>query len=507
MGSMSGEERLESPQEIETERDLYRRLLDLGMQHDVEPFLEDALQLLVQVAGARRGAIRLWDRWSPTAEPLYSIQQGLSEEDGSTSFSQSVIAETFATGETIVTASAQNDPRFQDRRSVRANRLQAVLCVPIGRLPMLGVVYLQDRPQPGPFDAEDQARAEMFARHLGTFVDLLLLRRRQQQGTGNEIREGFKSDDLVGRSPAVLEMLRHASVVARVKVGVLLTGPSGSGKTQLARLIHENGPHASGPFVEINCGAIPSELVENELFGAAPGAHATAVKKVPGKVAAADGGTLFLDEVGELPKRAQASLLQFLQSKTYFPLGSATPQRANVRIIAATNADLDRAVRDGGFREDLYYRLNVYAIRVPSLQERRDDISALAVHLCKQACDLNDLPRMELSNGALRALEAAEWPGNIRALANVVESAAIRAHGDGGPRIERRHVFPEPPTNAVEAPPAGSFHAATRRFQETLVRNALRESDHNVSAAARSLDITRAHLYNLMATFGISRQP
>ena len=188
------------------------------------------------------------------------------------------------------------------------------------------------------------------------------------------------------------ELLKQVALVSPLQISVLITGPSGSGKTQLARLIHDNSRRAEGPFVELNCGALPGELIENELYGSAPGAHSTAAKRTEGKVAAAEGGTLFLDEVGELPVRAQASLLQLLQSRSYFPLGSATPRTSNVRILAATNINLAAAVTERRFREDLYYRLNVFPLRVPSLVERPADIPLLAEHFCKLASQNNGCP-------------------------------------------------------------------------------------------------------------------
>jgi Nif-specific regulatory protein len=489
---------------VARERDLYRQLLELGLHTEVEPFLQDALMLLIQIAGARRAAIKLWDRREPTEEALYSLEVGFDDQT-KLAASRSVIAETFGRGKVVATGSAMNDPRFQGSGSVRAQAIEAVLCVPIGWPRIVGVLYLQDRVTPGAFTKEDEARALTFARHLSAFVDRLLLRRRHREDPTAELRRTLRADGFVGRSAAAAHLLQQVALVGPLQVGLLITGPSGSGKSQMARLIHDNGNRAQGPFVEVNCGAIPETLVESELFGAAAGAHATANRRLPGKVAAAEGGTLFLDEIGDLPHRAQAALLQLLQSKTYYPLGSATPVRANIRVIAATNADLAAAVAEQRFREDLYHRLNVFPVRMPALSERRQDIPLLAVQLCRRACELNDLPVLELSPEALRAVEEADWPGHVRELAHAVEVAAIRARGDGSPTIERRHVFPDQPGPTTDPVEETSFHAATRRFQERLVREALEQTAGNVSAAARQLSLTRAHLYNLMANFGIRR--
>ncbi len=491
---------------VRRERDLYRSLLQLGSQQNIEQFLETALGLLIEIAGARRGAIKLWDRTTPENPASFSLERGLRDDDGSGAFSRSVIQETFATGETIVTASALGDPRFRAQGSVQAQRLEAVLCVPIGRSPIVGVVYLQDRIAPGSFTDADRARAEMFAEHMATFVDRLLLRRRaEQHDPTQELRRTLKVDSLVGSSPAVAELLKQVACVARTQATVLLTGASGSGKTHLARLIHDNSARAGSPFLEVSCGGIPSELIANELFGAVAGAHSTARKKLTGKFEAADGGTLFLDEIGELPSNTQATFLQVLQSRRFFPLGSSVPCEVDVRVIAATNQDLQSLIAQGRFREDLYYRVNVFPIRMPSLSERAGDIPALAAEFCRKACAANSLPLLELTAGALRAVEGERWDGEVRELAHAMEAAVIRAHGDSSRVIERNHVFPmraEPPQEA-ETP--ATLRAATHRFQAEMVQEALDGCGGNVTLAARALGITRAHLYNLMTTFGTRR--
>ena len=510
----------EPHEQTRCERDLYMRLLELGHHRHIQPFLEQSLELLIQLVGAARGSLELRDRGG---DPSLLISRGFDPGDRIRGFSRSVVAEAFATGQTIVTASAQIDPRFSASCSVRSHALEAVLCVPFGD-PPLGIVYLQDRRQPGPFSQDDRARVEMFARQIAVFADRLrrLGRDDGQDGGGDPTqrhRRSLRGDPLVGASPAMAELLKQVAMVAPLQISVLITGPSGSGKTQLAKLIHDNSRRSSGPFIELNCGALPGELIENELYGSVPGAHSTAARRTEGKVAAAEGGTLFLDEVGELPMRAQASLLQLLQSRSYFPLGSATPRTCNVRILAATNINLAAAVSERRFREDLYYRLNVFPLRVPSLVERPADIPLLAEHFCRLASHNNGLPELPLDAGALTALEDAEWPGEIRELAHAVEVGVVRAHGDGAERVERQHLFPQlvrdadrpVDSAAIDDDGDGSeqgldpqtLQGATRRFQRQLVRQSLRRAGGNVTAAARQLQVTRTHMYNLMSSLGI----
>jgi Nif-specific regulatory protein len=282
-----------------------------------------------------------------------------------------------------------------------------------------------------------------------------------------------------------------------------LGGETGTGKTQLARLLHRNSPRARGPFVELNCAALPDQLFESELFGAEAGAHSTAAKRIEGKIAAAEGGTLLLDEIGDLSMASQAKLLQVLQSKTYYPLGSSKQRTADARIIAATNIDLQQAVAEKRFREDLLYRLQVISIRLPSLAERGRDAVLLAQHFCEQARRRHKLPQLELSPAALSAIEAAEWHGNLRELAHVVESATIRAAAKGLRSIEPAVLFSGTAPNREAT--ALTFQEETRRFQAGLLAKALEATDWNVAATARRLDLTRAHVYNLIKLFDLKR--
>jgi Nif-specific regulatory protein len=490
---------------LRRERDLYRRLLDLGGHEELEPFLREALALVVEATDVLHGYLELHDE---QGGPGWWIAHNLSAdqvEGVRHAISRGIIAEAVATGRTIVTPSAQSDPRFSGRESVQLSQIEAVLCTPVG-VPPRGVLYLQGQRRPDFFGAEDQATAETFARHLAPLVDRVLVRHRER-ATGDPTaaaRARLRLNGVIGRSAVLGAVLDQVALVAPLEVSVLLTGESGTGKSQLARAIHENSPRAAHPFVALNCAALPEGLVESELFGAMPGAHSTASRKIEGKVAAADRGTLFLDEVGDLSPSAQAKLLQLLHSREYYPLGATRAVQADVRLVAATNMDLERAVAEHRFRQDLYYRLHVLPVRVPGLEERREDIAALAAYFCTDASRRHGLPNRVLSPNALRVLETAEWPGNIRQLANTVEAAVIRAAGEHAQQIEPLHLFPETRA-ATGASSSETFQEATRRFQAEFLRQALEANSWSVVETARRLDVARSHLYKLISAFGLVR--
>jgi Nif-specific regulatory protein len=494
-------------EQVTKERVLYWRLLALGEHQDLHRLLEEALSLIVELTEAKKGYVAIYGGGGAES-PRFFIAHSCTPEDLADirqKISDGVIAEALATGKTINTASAFEDPRFQENVSVQAHSIQEVLCAPLlidGKA--MGVLYLQERVGIEPFSEEDRKKAETFTRHLAPWVDRLFAKERAEEAEDATlaIRKKLKINNLIGKSKSLADAFKQIESAARFDISVILTGPSGTGKTAFARAIHDNSKRSGKPFQELNCAALPENLFESELFGALQGAHSTATKKIMGKLAAAEGGTLFLDEIGELSLSVQGKLLQFLQSKEYFPLGAAKSEKADVRIIAATNVNLQEAIAQKKFREDLYYRLNVMAILVPPLEDRREDIRLLCEYFCKETCTKYGIDAIPIATTALHAVEEADWPGNIRQLANAVESATIRASVENAAALEIRHLFQN---QESEANRPLQFQEATRRFQKRFVLEALEATQWNLSETARRLGLARSHVHNLLAAFELKQ--
>lgn len=311
-------------------------------------------------------------------------------------------------------------------------------------------------------------------------------------------------ENILGRSPALLETLDAAARVAPTDATVLIRGETGTGKELLAKAIHFNSRRREGPFVTINCGAIPSELLESELFGHLKGAFTGAIVHKKGRVEMADGGTLFLDEIGELPPPLQVKLLRLIQEREIEKLGASGPLKVDVRIIAATHRNLQAMVEDGAFREDLYYRLAVIPLELPPLRERTEDIPELVGHFFERSRQRHGRPELRLPEGLLPYFCAYRWPGNVRELENVVERLVLLTRGEeitlnDLPEPLRRE---RPVLDAIqlELPPEGISLEAVER---ELILRALRKFDGNQTQAARYLDISRKTLIYRMEKYGL----
>jgi len=342
-------------------------------------------------------------------------------------------------------------------------------------------------------EQQQRAQAEGRARHLEQRLTIL------QRELGD--RYGF--DQIIGRAPTLREALTRAAKVAPTETTVLLTGESGTGKELVARAIHHASPRADGPFVAINCAALPETLVDSELFGHERGAFTGADRQKPGRFEVAAGGTLFLDEVGDLAPAVQAKLLRVLQEHEFQRVGGTATLRADVRLITATNQDLARAVAEGKFREDLFYRLNVFSVRLPPLRERGDDVLLLAHHFVRELGPRIGRGEVGLSRDARSLLLAHRWPGNIRELQNAVERALIVAEG-GLLAAAHFGLFAHSPDDGAadrSSDPAAS--ASLAEVEKRTILAALARAKGNKARAAASLGITRTKLYTRLRQLGL----
>ena len=305
------------------------------------------------------------------------------------------------------------------------------------------------------------------------------------------------SKDIVTRSPQMLRLLEQAKLVAQSDVSVLINGQSGTGKEVLAQAIHRASPRAKKPFIAINCGALPEQLLESELFGHAKGAFTGAVSSREGLFQAAEGGTLFLDEIGDMPMALQVKLLRVLQESKVRPLGSNRDIDIDVRILSATNRDLPKAMERNEFREDLYYGLNVVNLRIPTLSERAEDIPVLANHLLRESAKRHKPFVRSFSTDAMKCLMTASWPGNVRQLVNVIEQCVALTTA---PVISEALV-----TQALQGENTAlpTFAEARGHFEMTYLRKLLQMTKGNVTQAARMAGRNRTEFYKLLSRHGL----
>ena len=311
---------------------------------------------------------------------------------------------------------------------------------------------------------------------------------------------------MIGRSASFRQAVDQATQVARSDVSVLLTGESGTGKELLAAHVHRHSPVAAGPFVKVNCAAIPAELVESELFGHEKGAFSGAATLRRGRFELADGGTIFLDEVGDLAEASQAKLLRILQDGELQRVGGEQSIHVTVRVISATNRKLDDLVVTGAFRQDLFYRLSVVPIRVPSLRERPEDVGELAAYFLADFCKRNNLRPRQMSDDVVPVLQQYAWPGNVRELRNTIERMAILAPGDSitAASIPSEIRSPQPAASAPRA--ATGLQEVRDAAERDRIRQALDQTDWNVSGAARLLGTERTSLHKRLRALGLKRK-
>ena len=516
----------------------YRRLLSLNRRLNsslsTARILEYAVQSAVELSGAERGFLL---EASPTDDPGLSARLSVRVQSepvpgAGEGPSQSIVRRTFEREEPILTTDAQGDPRFRAQGSVHSLRLKSVLSVPIlSPSGVLGVLYVDSRVQRARFSSRDRdlllAFADQLALALGNArlhdelaqknAEILKQKLAVEQLARGQAREivrlkrevesqrqslslRYDYSQIVGRGPAMRAVLGRLDRIVDSQASVLVLGESGTGKELVARALHFNGPRKAGPFLGINCAALPENLLESELFGHVRGAFTGADRDKPGLMQAASGGTLFLDEVGELPLTTQAKLLRVLQEREVRPLGATRAEPLDIRLIAATHRDLPNDLSSGRFREDLYYRIAVVSVELPPLRERLEDLPALASKILEQLAREAGKKPPELTQDALRKLSAHRFPGNVRELQNVLTRAFVLS---GSERLREGDI-----ELAVSARKRGT-RATTRNDFESQERQrileALQQARWNVSVVSRALGIPRNTLYRKLTRYGLER--
>ncbi len=485
------------------------RLLDRSLELD--DVAAPLLALLARHLGLRCAALTLRD--AATGESRIEAAFGLSAAQrrrGRYRPGEGVTGEVIAAGRPAVVPHLAADPRFLNRTGARAAGTDgSFVCVPIrdGR-ETVGALSLER-------EVADTAVLENDARLLAVVASLIAqavrLRRTaraaaQELRAENErlqaqLRERWRPDNLIGMSTAMQAVYDQIAQVAESEATVLLRGESGTGKELVAQAIHARSPRARGPLVMVNCAALPETLIESELFGHEAGAFTGALAARRGRCELAAGGTLVLDEIGDLPAALQAKLLRVLQERTFERVGGTRTLTADVRVLAATNRDLETMVADGAFRADLYYRLNVFPMFVPPLRQRVDDILPLADHFVERYGRRAGHRVRRISTSAIDMLMAYHWPGNVRELENCIQRAVLLST-DG---VIHGHHLP-PTLQTAEASgtlPRGTLRAAVAALERELIQDALKSSGGNCTAAARALGLTAREIGVRVHKYGI----
>ena len=415
-------------------------------------------------------------------------------------------------GRTLYVSDALNNPDFMSRRSVRELSLRTVVCVPLrGPSSVVGALYVDSQSVSGLIEGEGVELLEAFASQAAIALESASNREALEvtaetlQAENRTLKQALGKrahwDRLLGRSPAMEKVFLILDRVVGNSVTVLLQGETGTGKELVAQALHFNGPRSEANFIPVNCGALPENLLESELFGYRKGAFTGAERDHPGLVEAAHGGTLFLDEIGELTPPLQVKLLRVLQEGEVRRIGETMPRKVDVRFVAATNRELAEEVRAGRFREDLYYRVNVVTIQLPPVRERGDDVILLADHFLSRVRERANRPGLHFGPEARRLLLSHPWPGNVRELANAVERAAALADSD---RLEPQDLIPAAaPSRALRPPREGTLKETLLKAEEAAILDALGESGGNISQAARLLGVSRQHLHTRIRRLNI----
>jgi transcriptional regulator with GAF, ATPase, and Fis domain len=466
----------------------YRKLFDFSQDllgdYDLPNLLDNLLDSVIDITNADKGFLILVEEEEFSVKVARNVHRE-TIPDAVEHVSDSIIAKVLESREAIIVSDAMSDEEFKSSESVVNLNLSSVMCVPlIDRGSLLGLIYVGNENISNLFTRRHLDLLTIFAAQASLIVANAIMVRdlRLDNEMLSERLSEMRFGSIIGASDAMREIFRKVEKVAPTDVNVLVTGETGTGKELVAREIHNRSSRYEGPFVTINCGAIPESLLESELFGHVKGAFTGAERTREGKFQAADGGTIFLDEIGEMPLELQVKLLRVLQERQITKVGASQPEDVDIRIIAATNKDLERAVDEGEFREDLFYRLNVIMLHLPPLKMRGDDVVLIAKYYIREICDDLDVGQKELTDDALRALKRYEWPGNVRQLENRLKKAIL---------LSDRSVIDADDLGLTPEmlEPIRPLSEAKERFAYRYVLEALDRNDGNRTQTADELEV------------------
>ena len=476
---------------------------------DFEATLSTVLDSLSAQLGFRHGTITLHNR--ATGQIAIDVASGITAQQarrGRYALGEGVTGEVVATGEPAVIPRISESPLFLDRIGRDRSRDASFLCVPIKANNEVCGTLSVDREFDETVDLDRDLRLlTLVASMLGQVVRgrrAAEEERRELEAENLRLRAELRErrgGRMIGRSEAVAEIERQVEQVAASDATVLILGETGTGKELVADAVHYASARASGPLVKVHCAALPESIVESELFGHERGAFTGAVESRPGRFELAQRGTLFLDEIGEVPLSLQVKLLRVLQERQIERVGGVTPIDLDVRVIAATNRDLEAMVEQGSFRRDLYYRINVYPIIVPPLRERRSDIVVLADAFAARSAERNARSAPRVKSAVIDMLMTYHWPGNVRELESCIERAVLLAR-EGV--IEPQHLPPTLQTaEATDTTTTCDLKASVEDYERRLISRALRDAKGNMSQAARTLATTQRIIRYKVNKYGI----
>ncbi|HWO17333.1 MAG TPA: sigma 54-interacting transcriptional regulator [Kofleriaceae bacterium] len=421
------EEAAETVADVDAYTKLYEFSERLIHQRDLGELLDALMDAVIEITNADKGFLILLE-----GETLdVKVARNLNREhiaDAVSQLSDSIIAKVVRSRKPVIVSDALRDDEFSSSKSVMQLKVNSVICVPLldrGRL--LGLIYVGNDSIRDLFQQDTMRVLTVFSSQASLIVAnaMLMNELRVDNKRLHERLEQYRFGEIVGTSPPMQQVFRKVEKIAATDISVLITGETGTGKELIAREIHNRSPRTGKPFITINCGAIPENLLESELFGHVKGAFTGAVVNKLGKFQAADGGTLFLDEIGEMPIELQVKLLRAIQERVVFRVGDTRAETVDIRILAATNRELEKEIAAGRFREDLYYRLNVVNVELPPLRVRGEDVLVVARYLLSRYSREYDSKVKGLSPNAAVAIRKHNWPGNIRELENRIKKAIV----------------------------------------------------------------------------------